>query len=379
MRSLYQTAHRVLQRCQLGRIAPTPLKLIDRIEGTSVRKKPVPYLHPRFNFLSAEMKMYSSTMVRAVLGVLPLLASLAALAQEQTRWVNRDNVLLREGPSLKHKPMGAFARGSMLTLVSDGEDGGYCKVAGDGVEGFLSCKFLSMEHIERSGDDSSLPGFTFAEAESKSVFLTPTTTHVGETPLRPGSGWFALVPEGNGWELVKTELKSRRVEGGITLYDVELSSTHPKAIAFFRLPEMKPGPVSVPGAILKMPLFDFQRMANRAYPKRTLTFDGNQYHFYVKELSTLIDDGNGKSSLVKYGELHVRMGDYDAPLGLTGDSPWDDYAKITWVGDIDGDGKLDLITNVQGSNSGGSCLYLSGAATGKQLFGPATCHIGTGC
>lgn len=332
----------------------------------------------RLNFLSSEMKMSPATMLRAVLGVLLLLASLAALSQEP-RWVNRDKVLLREGPSLKHKPMGTFAHGSMLTLVSDIEVGGYCKVAGDGVEGFLSCKFLSSEQIERSGEDSSLPGFTYVEAESKSVFLTPTTTHVGETPLKPGSGWFALVPDVTGWQLVQTELKAKRVSDSITLYGVELSSSHDKAIAYVRLPGMKPGPVSVPRALLKEPLPDFHREAHGAYPKRTLTFETSEYHFYVKELSTAIDHGNGKSSLVKYGELRVSMGDRDAPLGLTGDAPWDDYAQITWGGDIDGDGKLDLITNVQGKNSGGSCLYLSGTATGKQLFGPAICHIGTGC
>lgn len=300
---------------------------------------------------------------------LAFLSSSTAFSQQQARWVKGDGVILRDGPSLKHTPIGSLERGSRLLVEADAsEENGYCKVSGDGVSGFMACKYISSAEIERVGPNTTLPGFTYIETESKAVFLQPMSTHVSETPLKPGKGWLALVPKGAGWELVATELKSRRIEGGITLYDVEVSSDRKDAIAFIRLKSAKPGSVLTP-----LPAFDPSRVTSA-----TFTMGVKKYRIYSKELSST-STNDGKVETIKYGELHISSGNRDTALGLVGDGPSDSMSSIKWIGDLDGDGELDVITDDQGSNSGGACLHLSGTAKGKELFGPAICHIGTGC
>lgn len=322
------------------------------------------------NLSRTSMKHFLHLHIRNIFVMFISIASVAAFAQEQPRWVKGDNVLLREGPDLNQKPIGTFERGALLTVGADAsEQNGYCKVTGYGVSGFMACKYVSADEIARVDQDATLPGFIYAESVSDAVFLQPTTTHVGETPLKPGKGWLALVPKGTGWELVSTELQSKRVDSSITLYDVELTSDRKDAIAFIRLPGTKAGAVVTP-----FPAFDPSRFASTSF-----SFGPSKYRIYVKELRQNNDLGNGKTETIKFGELHISSGNRDTALGLVGDGPSDSMSSIKWLGDLDGDGKLDVITDDQGSNSGGACLHLSGAAKGKELFGPAICHIGTGC
>ncbi len=324
----------------------------------------------KLNVARSVMKFSASPNIRAIFMSLVVLASGPAAAQDQTRWVKGDNVFLREGPGLNHKPLGTFERGTQLTVAVDtSEEGGYCKVTGDGISGYMACKYVSSVEIERVGAGTGLPGFTYAESESTAVFLLPTSTHVGETPLKPGKGWLALVPKGTGWELVSTELQAKRVEDGITLYAVEITSDRNDAIAFIRLPGTKAGPVLTP-----VPAIDPKDLTSR-----TFEFGPSKYRVYTKTLTQTRERGDGEKETFMFGELHIRSGNRDSSLGLVGDGSSDAMSSIQWIGDLDGDGKLDVITNDQDSNSSGACLHLSGTAKGKELFGPAICHIGTGC
>lgn len=45
--------------------------------------------------------------------------------------------------------------------------------------------------------------------------------------------------------------------------------------------------------------------------------------------------------------------------------------EVEWIGDIDGDGRLDLVVEIGGGDGGGKVLYLSGLATQGQLVGEA--------
>lgn len=56
-----------------------------------------------------------------------------------------------------------------------------------------------------------------------------------------------------------------------------------------------------------------------------------------------------------------------------------DIMSLDWVGDIDGDGKLDILTSWSHYNGSGSNLYLSTYAVGKNLFGLAAEFSSTGC
>lgn len=212
-------------------------------------------------------------------------------------------------------------------------------------------------------------------------FLSPGTTHIGESPLKPGNGWLALRKGKNGWELVETAVKARKVPGN-TDYDIEIKNTHKDAIALFRLPQLSPGPVATPKLPKGILDTNFHKTDGR-YPSFSVQFNSAEYQFKGARRKVRFSY-QGRESTSAYDAVVVQSGSRSSNIGDSGgDSSETDSdnnsIRVLWIGDLDMDGKLDLITSATGTNTTGLCLYLSSEAKGNQLFGRQVCHEGSGC
>lgn len=195
--------------------------------------------------------------------------------------------------------------------------------------------------------------------------LIPNAYHSYEAPAEPGTGWLALVPVGSGWSLESAVVRSTRVidpvmdeEGGKT--GIKITSNRDEAIALIRLPGIKAGRVDTPN------------MKFRAKPRLISSGDSplkvllNHDEYVIQPAGAQIQLRIGKDETI-LADLAAREGD---------DS---DSASLIWAGDLDRDGKLDLLFSYERYNAFGSCLYLSSIAGEGEVVRQAACHGGVGC
>lgn len=214
------------------------------------------------------------------------------------------------------------------------------------------------------------------------VFLMPGQVHKGEAPSSLGQGWLALRKGVNGWELSPTKITLRRRKSEVADYDVEIKSNYRDAVALFKLPHLTAGRIDTP-ELPKGFLESFFVKIDDEYPTFKVTFNSVEYLFSGSKVQGAYSNREGQG-VFSYDALVVGMGGRRSVVGDTGgDSSETDSSQnsvqIIWVGDIDSDGKLDVITRVNLSNASGLCLYLSSEAKGTELFGKSICHEGSGC
>jgi hypothetical protein len=206
-------------------------------------------------------------------------------------------------------------------------------------------------------------------------FLRPGTTHSGESPLRPGAGWLALRNSSQGWVLAKTEVRAKKVLSDITDYDIEIKSDYQDAIAMFRLSQLLPGPVITPDSSVGLldKIFSIDSARGLMF---SVDFAGINYQFRAETEKIFPGD-----TVATRGVLLATSGGKMSFIGYSGQDidNSEDTAQVIWMGDLDKDNKLDVLTRVSGRNSGGVCLHLSRGATGNQLFAKSICHTGSGC
>jgi hypothetical protein len=194
------------------------------------------------------------------------------------------------------------------------------------------------------------------------VFLVPGDYHGSEAPASLGPGWLALVPMTGSWQLVPARARIEPVRDAVL--DDEDQATARRiavegdAIALIRLPEVHPGKATTPNMRFK----GVARSLVAGAPL-DIAFNDSQYRLEVSN-----------------SEVYLRRGHRATPLGLfVGDKDSDADADLRWAGDLDGDGQLDLLVAYGGSNSGGTCLYLSTKASPGELVRRVACHNATGC
>jgi hypothetical protein len=197
--------------------------------------------------------------------------------------------------------------------------------------------------------------------------LAPGEYHDGEAPKVPGIGWFALQIQDGRWQLVPTELKSERVKDllldeGEQKTGVKISSLHQDAIAFLRMPALKPGLVN---AVKNMP-FKKDAPLHIAPKQKPVRIYFNRQPYVIEASSSYVTITNGEQSTVleqlDYGE--------DSELNRF---------HLVWAGDLDQDGKLDLITSHTAYSAGALCVYLSSQASKNNVLEQVDCHSGAGC
>jgi hypothetical protein len=195
--------------------------------------------------------------------------------------------------------------------------------------------------------------------------LIPGTYHDGEAPKKPGIGWLALVSVGGVWRLEPAIVRSTRVHDNVVDGDtektgIEISSSYGDAIALLRISGVMPGKVDTPTMKFKgNPRYLSQKDA----PLKIL-FKGQEYAI----------EANASGVYLRRGAELTLLPDITA-----GGPESDDSASLQWAGDLDGDGKLDFLLAYGHSNSGGTCLFLSGNTSGGALVQKVACHGGIGC
>ncbi len=194
------------------------------------------------------------------------------------------------------------------------------------------------------------------------ALLVPNTYHGDEAPTKPGTGWLALVAVGGIWRLEPTVVKATRIVDEIVDEDgqktgIKISSGYPNTLVLLRMPGIQAGKVDTPAIRFK----DNPRELTTTTPATKISFKGEEYFVQVSRKRIYLKKGENKTQL----------------FDLSADD--ENSASLLWAGDLDGDGKLDLLFLYGGQNSSGICLYLSKNAPQGALVKQAACHGGIGC
>lgn len=196
--------------------------------------------------------------------------------------------------------------------------------------------------------------------------LLPGAYHADEAPTQPGPGWLALTASNAAWRLEPARLQANRVYDPVldpdeqTKTGIELTSAATTAIAYLRLPGLTPGPL----ATARLLRGELEQPISGESPGPRLAFGGREYDF------------------ARAGEtLSLRSGTHSSVLeGLVaGGVNSDDSVSLRWAGDLDGDGKLDLLMGYTRYNQAGACLFLSKGTPATALVRHTACHGGVGC
>lgn len=207
--------------------------------------------------------------------------------------------------------------------------------------------------------------------------LRPGTTDNYDSPLEPGTGWLALRNTKNGWELFKTTVTAKKVKHEAADYGIEISSKHKDALVLLRNLHLTEGVVPTPQGFNRKRPISFSKIDNK-FPSLKITFNDKPYDFKVvrQKHPRGYKDDDGQELFVY--PILVQSGEKSTNIGAAGDGGFGDYVSVAWIGDLDHDGNLDLITHEDGSHYGGYCVRLSSDAKGNELFGGKQCHISSG-
>ena len=140
-----------------------------------------------------------------------------------------------------------------------------------------------------------------------------------------------------------------------------ISSTHDGALALQKIPGLKPGKVDTP---------DMKFKNN----PREMSLSGGSLKRSFKGVEHVIEPTKA-GVFLRQGARRTRL----PGLWPAGNSENDDSASLLWAGDLDGDGRIDLLFAYSGYNRAGACLYLSARAGPGELVVQAACHGGVGC
>lgn len=190
--------------------------------------------------------------------------------------------------------------------------------------------------------------------------LVPGSPFGGDTTGVEGATWFGVYRSPTGWQLRPARVKIAHGEFGCFDTQVQTADSLPPMF-LLDLPGLRAGPIDTvftgyrvlyPGESVSWRLragWFVIRAGGTVTPQPTTT----QYTGYTLDLGSTIDRYQSWQHLVKL--------DFSA----------DNMPKLRWGGDVDGDGKLDLILQLPtGGYSSQSVLYLSSSARGADLLAP---------
>lgn len=198
--------------------------------------------------------------------------------------------------------------------------------------------------------------------------LMPGEYHAGEAPTEPGSGWLALTVVAGRWHLVPTQVRAEPMHDSVLDAEgqqtgIRISASHADALALLRGPRLQPGHVPTPALRFRAGAIALQPEQPIALPLGTA-----RYQLLLQGAHIVLRQGAQRSRLpdLSYSATQEDAGHIQS-------------ASLRWAGDLDGDGRLDLILDHSGYNHGGSCVYLSTLARPGELLGRLACHTGVGC
>ncbi|MDR0242617.1 MAG: hypothetical protein LBJ65_13530 [Burkholderia sp.] len=174
---------------------------------------------------------------------------------------------------------------------------------------------------------------------------------VGEAGDHSGGGWLGLVPSGNHWTLAPARVRFEPVqpEGDI----VDIKSDPEKAVALFRCKSLRQGKVDAANLVFPT---GGKVIGPGASPLR-FVLHGRRFTLRHTVTGAVIAEGGGRRSV-----LHD-FGGSSPPF----------RASLIWAGDVDRDGRLDLLMEFESDLGASFCLFTSSSAKENELAGPASC------
>lgn len=190
---------------------------------------------------------------------------------------------------------------------------------------------------------------------------TPGEFHDGEAPIKPGSGWFALVPASGQWRLETSIVRAKRVVDEIAGDNsgIKITSSQPNTLVLLKFPGLKAGRVATPN----MKFIDNPRLLELQNPAIEIEFAGEKHFVGIQKSGVYLKKGKQKQIL--HDAKEVKDPDFTA--------------SILWAGDVDGDGKLDFFFETTTLNSNSKCMYLSSVADTGTLVKQIGCQTSSGC
>lgn len=219
---------------------------------------------------------------------------------------------------------------------------------------------------------SSLIFLSCATAAHASNILELFEYHGDEVKIKPGQTWLGLYLIGGKYELKPTKVSVTMVKD--QLFDEEPGQKTAKKISvpgkekpiylIGGVSGLKPGVVA-PGIPLKKEFLDVGQKLNLKVGtnQSTLVIAGTKKDETRKNYSITLESGGIKQLIMK------------APLIGEDTTP-----KLLWCGDLDGDGKIDLIMDTTDNyNVSNTVLLLSGKAKPGKLVEQVAVQHSTGC
>ncbi|NHV24652.1 hypothetical protein [Burkholderia sp. D-99] len=201
---------------------------------------------------------------------------------------------------------------------------------------------------------ASTPAFAHEGEPDTCLVLQPTRIapeDVGEAGNYSGTGWLGLVPDGNHWKLAPARVRFEPVQPAGDIVDIQ--SDLKKAVALFRCKSLRQGKVDAASLVFTK---DGRAIEPGAGPLR-FGFHGRRYELRHTVSGAVIVEGGGKRSI-----LHD-FGGSSPPFS----------ASLIWAGDLDRDGRLDVLMEFESDLGASFCLFTSGSAKENELVGPAGC------
>ena len=189
------------------------------------------------------------------------------------------------------------------------------------------------------------------------------TFHQGEAEFESGGGWIGLVPSRDGFAWTRLRIVAEKlhepISDGKCVNKITLEeATEAEPLFLLRgLPQLATKPVHT----------CFDRSENGSFLEQNpilLTCDAKAYSVGVVNSTLLQFKHGGKTQTL-----------FQWPGGLS-----DQRGELVWAGDLDGDGRLDLVIDHSSrSNTSDLTLYLSTWALPGQMVGKAAHFAVVGC
>lgn len=216
----------------------------------------------------------------------------------------------------------------------------------------LAGAFLLSSAIAHAQEEGSFSAAVASGALTEGQYVTDQQT------AKAGDGWLALQKNDRGWELVPTDVKTLVVPSAGGSLMVDVSSPLPRVQAMLKNSKLKAGPVDTIKLADGTLQPTFAKGPN-GYANITISQKPEPQSFKVSSLTPegpLIVFSTGVGEKIK-----------STVIGRAPFSMRSNYTAVFWMGDLDRDGKLDLITS-ESQQPNALRLWLSSEAKGKEAL-----------
>lgn len=213
---------------------------------------------------------------------------------------------------------------------------------------------------------SAVMVFGFCGLSTASEIIQPSDYHADEARVEAGASWLALQPFKNDWRLVSTSPRFVPIPDEITGDGIRVKPGVKNALVLLADESLRPGFVGKSQAGHSTGASPDQNFENSRLPSV-----GKDRKFALNGRGYTLRNLKGRLLLISQG-VSQHLFNYSEEI--------ENNAQLVWVGDLDRDGRLDLIVDASDHyNVGELRLYLSGGASSGSLVRLVASRRTTGC